>query len=760
MKIHSLGLPRIGKKRELKRSLEKFWKGSVDYEELKVTAQTIKKENWNIQLENDLDLITVGDFSFYDHVLDTSFLLGNIPQRFLHKGLNNHDQYFAVARGINIDGENIAASEMRKWFNTNYHYIVPEFSEVTNFKLNPDKIEQEINEALEAGIDIKQLKPVITGPLTYLWIGKEEGIDKLSLLPKITEEYKNLINLFIEKGIKWVQIDEPILVFDKLDSRWTEGFDAVYNNLKSDINILIATYFEGIEDNINIVTKLPVQGVHLDITKFDSENLLINKSLLNKLGSNRVLSLGVISGRNIWVSNLKEIIKVAAPLLKRLGEKLWLAPGCSLLHVPVTVEQETKLTDLEKQWLKFAYEKVTELSILKKYFTGYDIGEVLGMNKKVLNSLTKVRKQDRELKKRLKSIKGKDIARKSQYCERALVQRDYLDLPLLPTTTIGSFPQTFEIRKTRLGWRKGDIGDTEYEQEIKKEIKFVIEKQEELGLDVLVHGEPERTDMVEYFGELLDGYLITGFGWVQSYGSRCVKPPIVYKDVTRINAMTVKWIEYAQSLTDKHVKGMLTGPVTMLKWAFVRQDIPLSSIYEQVALTLNDEVNDLISAGIKIIQIDEAALKEALPLKNRDKNEYIRNASRAFRICSMGVSDKIQIHTHMCYSTFDDILSCISDMDSDVITIETTRSEMGILSSFPSSSIVNEIGPGVYDIHSPNIPEERDIEPLVKKALEAIPVERLWINPDCGLKTRRWEEVVSSLGNLVNVAKKLREGIL
>lgn len=755
MKIHNLGLPRIGKRRELKKALEKYWKGVLSLNDLYEIGLSIKEENWGVQEKFGVDFIPVGDFSYYDHILDTSFLFNNIPERFKSLNISSMDKYFAVARGYTDKTENVTASDMRKWFNTNYHYIVPEFTSKTTFKLNPEKIINEIDEALSYGLSVDKIKPVITGPLTYLWSGKENGISRLELLPDLVAEYKKLITLIKEKGIKWIQLDEPILVLDKLDSNWAEGFRAAYNDLVSGINIIVATYFEEVSDNLDIVYNLPVKGFHFDLTKDYSEKLSDYKEITKGLNKDQIISLGVVSGRNIWVTDLSQVAETLKNIQGELGDRLWIGPSCSLLHLPVTSSQEDRLSAEQSRWLKFAYERLHELSTLKNCFR-QNIDKELEENRKVIQSLEAVRERSKNLNKRLEEIEGVAITRKSSYEERAEIQNNFLKLPLLPTTTIGSFPQTEEIRKTRLLWNRGQIDNSKYEKVIRDEIKTVINKQEDLNLDVLVHGEPERTDMVEYFGEQLDGYLVTRFGWVQSYGSRCVKPPVIYKDVARDKPMTVKWIEYAQSLTEKHVKGMLTGPVTMLKWSFVRQDIPFNKTADQVALALNDEVRDLIDSGIKIIQIDEAALREALPLKNRNKKEYLDSASRVFRICSNDIDDNIQIHTHMCYSNFSDILGCISDMDADVITIETTRSEMEILSDFPRPDIVNEIGPGVYDIHSPNIPLVDGMARLIKKALETIPAERLWINPDCGLKTRKWNEVVPSLRNMITAAEQIR----
>lgn len=746
MKIHNLGLPRIGEKRELKFTLEKYWRGEIDSTELEQVAKDIRLTNLERQVLNSLDLITVGDFSLYDQVLDHTVMFGNIPSRFRH--LESYEQYFAIARGVSEDSNNIVASEMQKWFNTNYHYIVPEFSENREFYLNSSKLIGEIKEAIEYGIDITSIKPVIIGPITYLWLG---GDRDLKCLKNLSLEYKKLFLELTKFGIEWVQIDEPILALDRLEDRFLEAFTSIYNNIDSKLKIILTTYFESVEENLHIIEKLTIDVLHIDICDTYSEDLKYFDQIAKHISKKTTLSLGVISGRNIWLGDFDNIVKFIKD--RSFSDKVeWIAPSCSLLHLPVTTTKEKMLLEKGFTFLSFAYQKLEELSVIRDQIIGIGRAEDLIQNREALANLLRLRK-DRVHR----EIYNRDSYRNSDYSRRKELQENEFDLGLYPSTTIGSFPQTAALRKIRYRYKKGVIAQSEYESYIKEEIKKNISIQEELGLDVLVHGEPERNDMVEYFAELLEGYLSTEYGWVQSYGSRCVKPSIIYKDIKRDKHMTVDWISYASSLTERPVKGMLTGPITMLKWAFVRQDISYVRVAEQLAHIINLEVKDLIDTGIKIIQIDEAALKEALPLKKRDSEQYQRDAARVFRLCSMDISDKIQIHTHMCYSDFNDILECLKLMDFDVITIETTRSKMKILEQFMDYNISGDIGPGVYDIHSLNIPSEDDIVDLISIAKKSISEKRLWINPDCGLKTRNWEEVIPALSNMVSVTKRLRK---
>lgn len=741
MKIHNLGLPRIGEKRELKFALEKFWSGKINADELEKCAKSIRLNNIKRQIDAGLDLITVGDFSLYDQVLDHTIMFNNIPERFNH--LKNHDLYFSIARGY----ADSTASKMQKWFNTNYHYIVPEFSEDREFNLNCDKLMKEIKEVLELGIDIEKIKPVVIGPLSYLWLG---GDHNLCCLEKISRVYKKLFTQLEELGIQWIQVDEPILVLDKLSKNYSESFISFYNNWESSLKIIMTTYFESVEDNLEIIKNIPIDILHVDVTDTYSETLKGFELIAENISNDTVLSLGIISGRNIWVSDLEKIRSYMKEC-KYSNKVEWIAPSSSLIHLPVTTTNEKQLPDGWKSFLSFAHQRVNELSIIRDFIEEEGDTKVIEVNRRALNLLKSLR-EDRVDEK----LYNRDYHRVTNYISRKKIQQSNLKLKSYPTTTIGSFPQTDELRKIRYRFKKQLINLDEYERFIKNEINKCIKIQEELGLDLLVHGEPERNDMVEYFAELLDGYLITELGWVQSYGSRCVKPSIIYKDIKRIKPMTVDWISYASSLTDKPVKGMLTGPITMFKWAFNRLDIPYVKVTEQLADVINQEVKDLIDAGIKVIQIDEAALKEALPIKNKLNRQYQLDAARVFRLCSRDIPDNIQIHTHMCYSDFNDIVCCLKKMDFDVITIETTRSKMKILRQLKENHITGDIGPGIYDIHSPNIPGSDHMHKLFSIALREIESDRLWINPDCGLKTRKWDEVIPSLGNMVRVAKSLR----
>jgi len=751
---HNLGFPRIGSKRELKFALEGYWKKSTTRNDLFTTGASLRKRHWLHQV--NLDYVPVGDFSFYDQVLDMSFTLGHIPDRAQHGDGDELDQYFRVARGRSANDSNcscIRAGEMTKWFDTNYHYIVPEFNAKTTFTLNPDRLLTQIEEARSIGL---KSKPVLIGPLTYLWLGKEkDGISRLDLLPKLLNEYVALLELLDSKDIEWVQIDEPILVND-LPQQWKDGFHKAYQALESrSVKILLTTYFGQLQDNLSLVCALPVDGLHIDAV---SDRHEIN-TLIEKWPSDRVLSLGVINGRNIWKTNLHATLAWLEPLHRELGDRLWIAPSCSLLHVPVDLEQEHKLDTEILSWLSFAIQKLDELNILA---IALNKGRVAVQDLLVSNftdvdkRLKSRRVNNPKVKANLDKINGSMGKRKNLYPIRSKLQASKLNLPDFPTTTIGSFPQTPEIRLARRQFKNGEIDETAYVQIIQSEIRYCVAQQETLGFDVFVHGEAERNDMVEYFGEQLDGYAFSQNGWVQSYGSRCVKPPILYGDISRPRAMTVQWTMFAQSLTNKPMKGMLTGPVTILNWSFVRDDQPRSVSCYQLALAIREEVLDLENAGVQIIQIDEAALREGLPLRKSEWGEYLNWAIESFRITANGVRDDTQIHTHMCYSEFNDIIKSIAEMDADVITIETSRSDMELLDAFENFNYPNEIGPGVYDIHSPNIPTKDQIVQLIKKAAERIPSERLWVNPDCGLKTRQWQEVIPALTNMIAVAKELR----
>ncbi|MFA5702651.1 MAG: 5-methyltetrahydropteroyltriglutamate--homocysteine S-methyltransferase [Advenella sp.] len=757
--IHNLGFPRIGAKRELKFALESYWKGESSRDDLKALGARLRQRHWSNQA--GLDLVPVGDFSFYDQVLDTSFMLGNLPERVQGFHGDPLDNYFRVARGRSAKGTEdhsaccggVAAGEMTKWFDTNYHYIVPEFTAETQFKLDATRLLAQLVEANAQGV---KAKPVIIGPVTYLAIGKaKDNSNKLDLLARLLPVYAELLETLSKAGVEWIQIDEPILVTE-LDTDWQQAFNTAYQHLKNTgVKLLVATYFGQLQENASLVANLPVAGLHVDAIN-DRDGV---QSLINLLANDKVLSLGVINGRNIWKTDLTAVLDWVEPIARSLGNRLWIAPSCSLLHVPVDLETEQKLDAEVKSWLAFALQKLDELRVLGKALRdGRDaVKAELASN---LAALTARRNSPRVNNPAVKAAVARVTAelgkRKSAYAERAIKQDALLKLPAYPTTTIGSFPQTAEIRHARSEFKAGRLDEAGYQLAMRAEIERSVREQEKLGLDVLVHGEAERNDMVEYFGEQLDGYAFSQFGWVQSYGSRCVKPPILFGDISRPKAMTVEWITYAQSLTQKPMKGMLTGPVTILNWSFVRDDQPRSASCLQLALAIREEVLDLEKAGVHVIQIDEAALREGLPLRKAQWQNYLDWAIESFRITANGVSDETQIHTHMCYSEFNDIISSIADMDADVITIETSRSDMELLDAFENFQYPNEIGPGVYDIHSPNIPTEQHIVELMKKAAERVPAERLWVNPDCGLKTRQWAEVIPALTNMVAAAKTLR----
>ena len=750
-KVHNLGFPRVGSMRELKFAQEGYWSGKSTKEELLKLASEIRKINWGHQ--KSLDLVAVGDFSLYDQVLDMSFTLGNIPQRARNYSGDVLDNYFRVARGRSVDPKQaISAAEMTKWFDTNYHYMVPEFEVSTTFKLDATRIIDQITEAKNLGL---KPKPVIIGPVTYLAIGKEkDNSNKLDLLPKLLDTYVELLEALVAQNIEWVQIDEPILVTE-LSVELKKAFEISYAKLNNPkLKILLATYFGSLQDNLETISKLPIAGLHIDAVNGGAEV----DAVISKM-SGKVISLGVVNGRNIWKSDLNAILDWVEPIAKKLGDNLWIAPSCSLLHVPVDLSSEKKLDSEISSWLAFAIEKIKEIEVITTAINSgrAKVENELAQNKQSLKSRkNSTRVHNPSVQAELAKVDASWGMRKGTYLERQVKQLPVLNLPKFPTTTIGSFPQTGDIRSARSKFKSGEITESAYQDAMRKEIIHSIKEQESLGLDVLVHGEAERNDMVEYFGEQLQGYAFSQFGWVQSYGSRCVKPPILFGDISRPKAMTVEWIKFAQSQTLKIMKGMLTGPVTILNWSFVRDDQPRSASCAQLALAIRQEVLDLEKAGIKVIQIDEAALREGLPLRKSQWKEYLDWAVGAFRIAANGVGDQTQIHTHMCYSEFNDIISSIADMDTDVITIETSRSDMELLDAFDNFKYPNEIGPGVYDIHSPNIPTQEHIVSLMQKAAQKIPAERLWVNPDCGLKTRQWSEVTPALTNMVAAAKTLR----
>lgn len=748
---HNLGFPRIGAQRELKKALETYWKGQSSIDQLLTTAREIRTGNWLLQQKTGIDLIPVGDFSLYDHVLDMTALLGAIPQRFGNTGGSiSSDLYFAMARGT----ADQPAMEMTKWFNTNYHYIVPEFDSNTQFRLASDRLFQEIEAAKTLGINAKA---VLIGPLSYLHLGKEITPDfqRLDLLPRLLPVYWEILQKIAALGVEWVQIDEPILSLD-LEQSWLDGFTKAYHTLRDNgCRLLLTTYFGTVDHHLALLKNLPVNGLHIDVSSAPEQL----ESFLTKDFSDKTLSLGCIDGRNIWRADLSQKLNTLSQAASRFAGELWVAPSCSLLHCPVDLTLETKLEPEIRNWLAFSVQKLEEIATLGR---GLNQGResikaiLLASDEAKCSRTESSRIHNPIVHQRANNLAERDSQRTHPFATRKHLQQQRFNLPLLPTTTIGSFPQTATIRQARAAFRKNELSHLEYLSAMRAEIQEMIRKQEEIGLDVLVHGEPERNDMVEYFGEQLWGYAFTENGWVQSYGSRCVKPPILYGDVYRPEAMTVEWIKYAQSQTSKPVKGMLTGPVTMLMWSFVRDDQPRSTTALQLALAIRDEVTDLENAGIGMIQIDEPAFREGLPLRKQDWKPYLDWAVKAFRIASSSVKDETQIHTHMCYSEFHDILPAIAELDADVITIETSRSRMELLDAFVKFSYPNEIGPGVYDIHSPRVPDASEMLELLKKASRHIDPKSLWVNPDCGLKTRNWPETQTALQKMVDCAKTLR----
>jgi len=757
---HSLGFPRIGRDRELKKAQEAFWKGELDEAGLRAVGRELRARHWQVQKDAGIDLLPVGDFAWYDGVLAHSLTFGVIPERFRPaSGKPTLETLFAMARGVSGDAccGDAHAQEMTKWFDTNYHYLVPEFSADQQFALSWEQLFEEVAEAQALGHNVK---PVVIGPLTYLWLGKlkgdAQGFDKLELLERLLPLYGQIFQRLAEQGVEWVQIDEPILVLD-LPQAWKNAFERAYNSLQREpLKKLVATYFGGLEENLGLAANLPVDGLHIDLVRAPQQY----PTILDRLPAYKVLSLGMVNGRNVWRCDLEKALAVIGHAHSRLGKRLWVAPSCSLLHSPVDLAREEGLDAELKGWLAFATQKCAEVALLARAVNQPDAPEVraaLAESRAVQASrAASSRIHKPQVQARLAAVTAGDSQRCSPFAQRIARQRAGLALPPLPTTTIGSFPQTSAIRLARQAFKQGKLSLGDYTDAMHSEIRHAVEIQERLGLDVLVHGEAERNDMVEYFAEQLDGYLFTRFGWVQSYGSRCVKPAIIYGDLSRPKAMTVEWIRYAQSLTGKLMKGMLTGPVTMLMWSFPREDVSREVQARQLALALRDEVLDLEAAGIKIIQIDEAAFREGLPLRQAEWQHYLDWATESFRLCASGVRDETQIHTHMCYSEFNDVIESIAAMDADVITIETSRSDMELLEAFEAFEYPNEIGPGVYDIHSPRVPDTAEMVKLMRKAARRIPAERLWVNPDCGLKTRGWPETEAALVNMVAAARQLR----
>ena len=772
IKSASLGFPRMGAKRELKTALEQFWKGNISKDDLLKTAADLRKRHWKLQKDKGIDVIPSNDFSLYDHVLDTAIMVGAIPAEYKANGENNDilETYFAMARGRegnndcgcgnhHIDSD-IKALEMTKWFDTNYHYIVPEINAKQSFKLQSEKL---ITEFLEAKAEGIVTRPVLLGPVTFLLLAKcrEDDIEPLSLLSRLLPVYQDVLAQLKSVGCPWVQMDEPILVTE-LNANQKSAFDYAYKILgdaEKFPRIMLTSYFGDVGDNLKTVLSLPVKGYHIDLVRGKKQL----DAFVSHIRPNQTLSLGVIDGRNIWRSDLNALIDRLKPVVEKLGtERIQIATSCSLLHVPIDLDLEVNLDDELKSWLSFASQKLDELHILCQALSGNAaaVTEKLTANKAALNGRKSSKRiRNNLVQKQLENVKKDRARRASPYSTRHEKQKAILNLPLFPTTTIGSFPQSADVRKARSDYTKGIIDKTTYESFITKRIGEAIKWQEEVGLDVLVHGEFERNDMVQYFGEQLEGFAFTRHGWVQSYGSRCVRPPIIFGDVSRPRPMTVKWWQIAQSFTSKIVKGMLTGPVTILNWSFVRDDQPREDTCRQIALAIRNEVEDLEKAGAKIIQIDEAALREGLPFKEKDKAYYLEWAVECFRLTQSTVKDTTEIHTHMCYSEFNDIITAIADMDADVISIETSRSKMELLDVFKQFKYPNEIGPGVYDIHSPRVPSTEEILELLGYALQRLEAKQLWVNPDCGLKTRQWEEVKPAIANMVAAAKTLRKTV-
>lgn len=760
LKTNVLGFPRIGKNRELKKVCEAYWAGKVSKEVLLQQGKLIREENWKRQAANGIDLIPSNDFSLYDQVLDLTLMLGAFPARYASLQNDKLELYFAMARGEQKKGKDVIAMEMTKWFDTNYHYIVPEFVKDQTFSLFDAKAVDEYKEAKALGI---QTKPVIIGPVTYLLLGKEKetGFRRIDLIDKLLPVYIKLLQQLENAGAEWVQIDEPFLALD-LDEVTRQLYKKVYEAIakQTGLKIILTTYFDGLKDNQTTALQLPVAALHIDLVR-SPEQL---DGLLADFPADKILSIGVVDGRNVWKNDLEASLAIINKTVGKLGtNRVIIGGSSSFLHVPYDLALETKeeiLTPTIKRWLAFAWQKVEELALLKDLVSGSPSSQskvLLEENKKdIADRMSSPLIHHKAVADRVAGVTEKNVRRQSPFSVRRRLQHAALKLPLFPTTTIGSFPQTKEVRAWRAQFKKGELPMDIYNQKLKNEIAACVRWQEEIGLDVLVHGEFERNDMVEYFGEQLNGFTFTQNGWVQSYGSRCVKPPVIFGDVSRPHAMTVKWITYAQSLTHKPMKGMLTGPVTILKWSFVRNDQPRSATCLQIALAMRDEVCDLEKAGIKVIQIDEPAIREGLPLRHSGWDEYLRWAVRCFCISASGVKDETQIHTHMCYSEFNDIIQHIASMDADVITIECSRSQMELLDVFRDFKYPNEIGPGVYDIHSARVPSVEEMLLLLRKASRYISPEQLWVNPDCGLKTRGWKETKEALEKMIQAAVEIR----
>ena len=753
--VCNLGFPRIGLRRELKRAVEAYWRGDSTAGQLHDQARALRLRHWQLQHAAGADVVPCNDFSLYDHVLDTAVLLDAIPARY--RPLFDADPlrgYFSMARGWQDDGLDLPALEMTKWFDTNYHYLVPELERGQSFRLRGDKPLAEFIEARDAGA---RARPVLLGPVSFLLLSKcVDGSQALDLLPALLPAYAQLLAQLRDAGAQWVQLDEPCLVLDLGDAE-RRAYEEAYHTLADAAGpkLLLATYFGTLEHNLPWAASLPAQGLHVDLVRAPGQL----DAVLGALREDCVLSLGLVDGRNIWRADLDRAVLLARSAADRLGkERLQVAPSCSMLHVPIDASLETGLATELRGWLAFAKEKIGELRVVADALNGLaSANATLELARERLQQRRRSRRVHRaEVAARVAALTPDDARRKSPYAQRSALQQRRYGLPAFPTTTIGSFPQTPEVRKARAAFRAGRLDESQYVQFLEQQTAHCVQVQEQIGIDVLVHGEFERNDMVEYFGEQLEGFAFTRNGWVQSYGSRCVKPPIIYGDVSRPAPMTVRWSTYAQSLTQRPMKGMLTGPVTMLQWSFVRDDQPRADTCRQIAIALRDEVADLEAAGIGIIQVDEPALREGLPLLRKDWDAYLEWAVECFRITTSPVDDGTQIHTHMCYSEFNDIIEAVAAMDADVISIETSRSRMELLDAFAQFRYPNAIGPGIYDIHSPRIPDRDEMGDLLRKATSVLAVDQIWVNPDCGLKTRGWAETTAALEAMVAAAKELR----
>ncbi len=760
----NLGFPRMGVHRELKKALEAFWSGKTTENELLSVGQVLRANHWVLQKQSGIGHIPSNDFSFYDHVLDTVSMVGAVPRRYVWKGPHvDRETYFAMARGAVQKGTSsgVPAMEMTKWFDTNYHYIVPEFTKDQEFSLGSLKPVTEFLEAKSLGI---RTRPVLLGPLSFLLLGKgkDAGFDSLPLLERVLPIYEGVLRRLADAGATWIQMDEPMLALDGR-TEVQRALHSAYEKLASvseSIRILLTTYFAGLGANVSAAARLPVAALHLDLVRAPEQL----DAVLENVPSELMLSLGVVDGRNIWKTDLARALEPLERAAGQLGpDRILVGPSCSLLHSPVDLDEEKQMDAELKNWMAFAKQKLEEVAVLERALSrGRDaIREFLDANEQAMQAKKESpRIHDRRVKERSAAVTSQMSGRKRPFPERKKLQQARLNLPLFPTTTIGSFPQTKEVREARAQHKAGKKDAASYEDFLRSQTESAVRFQEEIGIDVLVHGEFERNDMVEYFGEQLAGFGVTQNGWVQSYGSRCVKPPLIYGDVSRKQPMTVAWSSFAQSLTAKPMKGMLTGPVTILQWSFVRNDQPRSETCRQIALAIRDEVQDLEAAGVEVIQIDEPALREGLPLLRNEWPAYLAWAVHCFRLASSGVRDETQIHTHMCYAEFRDIIEAVAAMDADVISIETSRSQMELLETFGKYQYPNEIGPGVYDIHSPRVPTTQEMVTLLRKAADVLSARQLWVNPDCGLKTRRWEEVRPALAAMVEAARMARKTLV